>query len=109
VWSRDGRELFYRSGNSMMAVSIEREPTFSAGLSKKLFQGTYLAGVGQMYDISPDSRRFLMIKESTGDASAKEVARPKITIVLNWFEELKQRVPVRRRCDEAANSFQATC
>jgi hypothetical protein len=90
VWSRDGRELFYRSGNSMMAVSIEREPSFSAGLSKKLFQGIYLTGVGQMYDISPDGKRFLMIKESTSDASTEGTSRPRISIVLDRFEELKR-------------------
>jgi serine/threonine-protein kinase len=94
IWSWDGRELFYRSGNSMMAVSIEREPSFSAGLSKKLFQGMYLTGVGQMYDVTRDGKRFLMIKESGSTATGAKSTQ-QINIVLNWFEELKQRVPVK--------------
>jgi serine/threonine-protein kinase len=95
VWSPDGRELFYGSGDSMMAVSIERGPSFGAGLSKKLFRGGgYLTGGFQMYDISRDGKRFLMIKES-GSTASESKSTEQINIVLNWFEELKQRVPVK--------------
>ncbi len=40
-------------------------------------------------DIAPDDERFLMI-----DQSGKSEGR--INVVLNWFEELKQRVPTGR-------------
>jgi len=46
-------------------------------------------------DISPDGKRFLMIKETASGESAAESPR-KINVVLNWFEELKQRVPAKR-------------
>jgi hypothetical protein len=46
-----------------------------------------------MWDISPDGKRFLMIKPPGIQASASEEPR-KIIVVLNWLEELKQRVPV---------------
>jgi serine/threonine-protein kinase len=89
VWSPDGRELFYRSGDRMMAVSIQTEPTFRAGRPEVLFEGSYRAtpvpaGL-QYYDISPDGQRFLMIKRE------RELAQ--INVVLNWFEELKRLVP----------------
>jgi hypothetical protein len=47
------------------------------------------------WDVSPDGKRFLMIKEpeTTDEESAPGWLR-KINIVLNWFEELKQQVPV---------------
>jgi hypothetical protein len=45
------------------------------------------------WDISPDGKRFLMMKEA-GSLSAGRVLL-KINIVLNWFEELKRRVPVK--------------
>jgi hypothetical protein len=50
-----------------------------------------LAGIagGSTYDISPDGERFLMIKESAGDA----ISSPERILVQNWFEELKARVP----------------
>jgi serine/threonine-protein kinase len=90
VWSPDGRELFYRSGDRMMAVSIQTEPTFRAGRPEVLFEGSYRttpipAGL-QYYDISPDGQRFLMIKRE------RELAQ--INVVLNWFEELKRLVPI---------------
>jgi serine/threonine-protein kinase len=97
LWSPHGRELFYLSNDSVMAVSVETGPTFSLGTPKTLFRLTYVAGsasVGTPWDISPDGRRFLMIKQSQSNAS-ENVGPRKINIVLNWFEELKQRVPVK--------------
>jgi eukaryotic-like serine/threonine-protein kinase len=91
LWSPDGRELFYRNDDSFMAVQVETEPTFNLLKPRVLFKGTYLS-----WDISPDGKRFLMIKppKSTG-AGPTEAGPRKINIVLNWFEELKQRVPVK--------------
>ncbi len=96
-WSPSSRELFYRSGDAMMAVSIETDPTFKAGVPTKLFQGNYYSNIGHNWDISPDGKRFLMIKPipTTVAASSSAAPRPKINIVINWFEELKQRVPVK--------------
>ena len=93
VWSRDGTELFYRSGNKMLLVSVETEPTFRAGRPEVLFEGSYATSIPfnvvgyQYYDISPDGQRFLMIKQS------EQVRDTQINVVLNWFEELKRLVP----------------
>ena len=91
VWSRNGRELFYRSGNRMMAVEITTEPSFSAGTPTRLFEGAFTSGAVARanYDVSPDGERFLMVQPSGEDVSSTQ-----INVVLNWFEELKQRVPV---------------
>jgi len=45
------------------------------------------------YDMSPDGERLLMVF-SADQPDSDEPARPQINIVLNWFEELKERVPV---------------
>ncbi len=101
LWSRDGRELFYRQGDSYMAVAVEGEPAFKPGNPKFLFKGTYdaVSGLpmeGIYWDIHPDGKRFLMIKPTASAGGAPAAALPrKINIVLNWFEELKQRVPVK--------------
>ena len=42
VWSHNGRELYYRSGNKMMAVGITTQPDFAAGNPRMLFEGPYL-------------------------------------------------------------------
>lgn len=92
VWNRNGRELFYRNGDKMMAVEISTLPGFAAGKPRQLFEGHYLLNQFALpnYDVSPDGQRFLMLKpsEQTGTAPMQ------INVVLNWFEELKQKVPV---------------
>jgi eukaryotic-like serine/threonine-protein kinase len=92
LWSPDGRELFYRNGDATMVIPVETEPTFKSGKPAVLFRGTYIDLPGNdviFWDISPDGKRFLMLK-----GPAAEVPR-KINVVLNWTEELKQRVPVK--------------
>jgi hypothetical protein len=56
-----------------------------------LFAGQYLPTPGTLsnYDVSPDGQRFLMIKPG----ESAEAAPTQINVVLNWFEELKRRVP----------------
>ena len=95
VWNPNGRELFYRNGDSMMAVDVATKPVFAAGKPRVLFEGRYAPTVftAPNYDVSPDGRRFLMLKPS----ESAEAAPTRINVVLNWFEELKQRVPAGKK------------
>ena len=90
VWARNGRELFYRNGDQMMAVDITTEPFFSAGNPRLLFEGEYLRPVRSLalYDVAPDGQRFLMVQESEQESAAGQ-----INVVLNWFTDLKSRMP----------------
>jgi eukaryotic-like serine/threonine-protein kinase len=92
VWNPSGRELFYRSGDKMMAVDIATQPGFAAGKPRTLFEGRYEPGPLQIdnYDVSPDGQRFLMLKPSEQTSSSPLT---QIVVVHNWFEELKRRVP----------------
>ena len=78
----------------MMAVAITTQPSFSAGTPKVLFQGQYqlLSLSTPNYDVSPDGQRFLMLKPDQETQSATQ-----INVVLNWFEELKQKVPAGKK------------
>jgi len=93
VWSRDGRELFYRDfSGALMAVPVAAGPGFAPGRAVRLFEGSsYLGsgaqGGGRTYDVSPDGSRFLMVR--VGDQSSTP-----LVVVLNWFEELKRLAPV---------------
>jgi Tol biopolymer transport system component len=92
VWNRNGRELFYRCGNKMMAVDISTQRGFAASTPHLVFEGPYLLAQTPSppyYDVSPDGQRFLMLKP-IGQA---QPAPTQINVVLNWTEELKQRVP----------------
>jgi Tol biopolymer transport system component/predicted Ser/Thr protein kinase len=95
VWNPNGRELFYRSGNKMMAVDIATQPSFAAGKPRMLFAGQYepTPFTNPNYDVSPDGQRFLMLKPN----EQAEVAPTQINVVLNWFEELKQKVPTGKK------------
>jgi len=95
AWNHNGRELFFRSGDEMMAVEIATQPGFAAGKPQMLFQGPYVRSpaTSPNYDVSPDGQRFLMLKP----ADTGESAPTQINIVLNWFEELKRRVPPAKR------------
>jgi eukaryotic-like serine/threonine-protein kinase len=90
VWNPNGGELFYRSGERMMAVAIATQPSFTAGKPRMLFKGQYVPTVTTPpnYDVSPDGQRFLMLKSSEEEQKATQ-----IVVVQNWFEELKRRVP----------------
>ena len=96
VWNPTGKELFYRSGNKMMAVDITTQPSFSAGKPKMLFEGPYLPTplTFPNYDVSLDGQRFLMIKPAEQNSSS---SLTQIVVVQNWFEELKQKVPTGKK------------
>ena len=102
LWSRDGKEIFYRNGDEVMAVSVKTEQAFNPETPQPLFRGDYASvdvGILNMevspWDISPDGKRFLMMKDVTATGATSTAGIPRrLNIVLNWFEELKQRVPV---------------
>jgi DNA-binding SARP family transcriptional activator len=86
VWSHRGSELFYRdaSGN-LVAVEVNTSPTFSLGRTTLLFPAARFTSLrfNPQYAVSPDDRRFLMVRPL-------ETATPdKVIVVENWFEELK--------------------
>jgi eukaryotic-like serine/threonine-protein kinase len=87
-WSRDGKELFFRAQNSMMAAAV-RAPSNAGGAPeleidkpRMLFQGAY----EEVYTVMPDGR-FAVIQIETSQS-----APTNIQIVLNWAEELRRRV-----------------
>jgi len=89
-WSRTGREIVYRNGTKMMAVEVSTAPTFKAGRPKLLFDKEYLdPSLGKYYDITPDGERFVIIKPGEPQRLTR------MNVVLNWFEELKRRVPAK--------------
>ena len=95
AWNRTGTELFYRSGDKMMAVDVSTQPSFSVGKPRMLFRGPYMPSVSASanYDVSADGQRFVMIKP----IEQEQAAPTQINIVQNWFEELKQKVPTGKK------------
>ena len=102
TWSPKGNELFYRTGEQrekMMVVDIQTQPAFSAGKPRQLFEGPYASNVAygswfEDYSIAPDGQRFLMLKPKE---QQQQTGLTQINVVLNWFEELKQKVPTGKK------------
>jgi len=99
LWAANGREVFYRRrmGESdllqVVAVDVATQPSFSAGSPRALFEEkSWTSDVpSPMYAVTPDGQHFLLLKPSTVEPARQ------IHVVLNWFEELKRRVPVGTR------------
>jgi serine/threonine-protein kinase len=88
LWSADGRELFYRNGDALLAVPVQSTPTFSVGAPRVLFERRLKNGIyGTLsYDITEDGREFLMIERQV------ELVPNRLHVVLNWDEELRRKI-----------------
>ena len=86
IWSRDGREIFFSNGDRMMAAPIVTESEIKVGEAQMLFSGNYL-GDG---DLARDTGRFLMLRDN-----GQEDAGKAIYLVMNWFDELLSKVPLK--------------
>jgi Tol biopolymer transport system component len=93
VWSPDGKELFYIAGPLMVGrVSFEAQPAVSFGKPVRLPKSGFTTAIPasiRTYDVLPDGKHFLGATARI-EAGAQNAAS--IQVVLNWFEELKQRV-----------------
>ncbi len=89
VWSHDGYKLFIRGGGKIQEVPFRPGAPPSIGSITELFPDRFenpQAGGHTGYDVFPDGR-FLMIQ-----SQATPGAREEIVVVVNWIEEVKQRI-----------------
>jgi serine/threonine-protein kinase len=99
VWSRDGKGLFFMlSGgvvNKLEGVTLTTQPTFAIGLPTT-FEFTRQSPIRmtmRSYDMLPDGR--IIFLASPSNQAEQPAANPSIQVVVNWAEELKQRVPTK--------------
>ena len=82
----------------MIGVTVETNSTaFRYGNSEVLFDGPYApedpARPARSYAVSPDGRRFLMMKEEGRHGHDADASQ--IVVIRNWAEELTRLVPAR--------------
>jgi len=95
LWSRDGRELFFRTDDGIMSVKVATEGnSFRASRPEIVFDGNFLGGIRGVvlpgfnfpdYDVAADGTRFVMFQGTTEGALATEAK-----VVLGWFDELQR-------------------
>ncbi len=90
MWTQGGRELVYRDGDKVMAVSIDLA-TGASGAPRAALCGT----VSRQSGVDPASqlRRHARRRALSPDQAAARRPRPRIMVVLNWFDELRAKVP----------------
>jgi eukaryotic-like serine/threonine-protein kinase len=96
AWSRDGSELFYvPAPGQFRAVKVRTQPTFEFSNPISIPRNFGIADPinPRPYDVTPDGR-FVGIGTAL-QAGTGSTRSTQIHVVLNWFEELKVRVPAR--------------
>ena len=81
-WSRDGRELFYITGDAVVAVAIRPDGSFDA--PRTLFdRANFLFDTRKPsnYDVSLDGKRFLMVRRDPGSVPRR------LNVIVNWSDE----------------------
>jgi eukaryotic-like serine/threonine-protein kinase len=93
LWSKDGRELYYLTLNTMLVtVEVKSGAKLETGNARPLFQ-TPIEGnpLLAQYAVSADGQRFLMMEnsqEGAGPAGAEQ-----FHVESNWFAAMNPRVP----------------
>ena len=80
-WTKNGRELIYRSGASLVAVPVTLQP-FSVGAQQTLFTAPNLT----LFDVTADGQRFAIVQDIERQDDAG------FALVTGWFEELKAKM-----------------
>ena len=96
LWARNGKELFFiDASGTLTSVAVESQSPLVFGTATKVLNKPYVWSIptfaGRQYDISLDGQRFLVLK----GPSTESTTVGSVTIVQNWFEELKRLVPVK--------------
>ena len=91
VWNPNGREIFYRIGDKMMAVTMTPAGNeLQLSRPQQLFARSYAYGAGitiANYDVSKDGQRFVMVRDDT------TVGR--LRVILNWQSAAAPSAPAK--------------
>jgi eukaryotic-like serine/threonine-protein kinase len=91
LWSRQGRELFYVQGATLMRVPVTADAAFTAGSPEPLFTDPLVDwNTALSYDVMPDGDSFVVVRRRPGNEPVRE-----LRVVLDWFAELERLAPRR--------------
>ena len=98
LWSPDGTQLFYAltkgDGFQLIVADVQTQRGFQVVKTTPLPIEGFVSVTARAFDITPDGNQFVVMfpraETSVGTSSAGQ-----INVTLNWFEELKARVPTK--------------
>jgi len=81
TWAPGGRELFFRSGDRVLAATFEGSADPRVSAPRLLFEGKFERGTidAANYDVTGDPLRFMMIK-----GVERESGQTQMHVALNW-------------------------
>ncbi len=98
LWTKEGRELIYRTNTGIMAVTVDGSgQSFSVGKPKPVVEGEFLGGLFGVpvagfifadFDVTADGEDFIMFP-----GTEDQLSQTHTTMVFNWFDELKKTLP----------------
>ena len=97
IWSRDGRELFCETlspDNRIMVATYTAKADSFAADKPRLWSNTQISDpnlITWMLDLAPDGKRFAVILRP--EATGEQKGSAHVTVLLNFFDELRRRVP----------------
>ncbi len=92
LWTRDGKELVYGSGDDFYAVPIDTSNGFTGGTPRKFLTAHIPTVVtGRAYDVDPRSGMLVLARYPDGAAPRQA------NVILNWFETLRRLAPASGR------------
>jgi Tol biopolymer transport system component len=97
IWSRQGHDLFYLSGGRIMVTHYETTGDSFVWETPRPWSEKRLLSLSPpypTYDVAPDGKRFAVVLYSDGTAEEKPITH--VTFLLNFFDELRRRVPLRK-------------
>jgi eukaryotic-like serine/threonine-protein kinase len=85
VWSRDGRRIYYRDNQRLVAANVRTTPDFAVTSRVLMFEYDFLGSTlpHANYDVAPDGAHFLFLKPAE-DAE--------LQVVVGWRDELRARL-----------------
>ena len=90
VWGRDGRRLYYRTGQAMVAASVRTGPAFVVRSRDSLFRDVFTGGMPHAnYAVMPDGQHFVVLETGEGPGAAA-------VVVVNWLPAFRAALAAGR-------------
>jgi eukaryotic-like serine/threonine-protein kinase len=95
LWLPDGKQLAYHANltQRFLVVDVRTQPTFDPGRSVELPIDAIFFGNARNFDVTPDGTQFVVVRPAAASADYDRSATQQINVVLNWFDDLKAKVP----------------
>ena len=95
VWSPNGHDLLYQSGDQIMAVAYATKGDRLAAEKPRIWLtklGGFRAGFGTAWDLAPDGKRVAVV--TPAETPAAQEQDHEVVMLLNFFDELRRRAPL---------------